>query len=73
MAELFANCGDPDQMPHSAVSDLGLHCLPITHLGVSCLQWVKTRCVYSLELPCQGTSYEYPQHVFCGEIRKIFT
>ena len=28
MVELFANSGDPDQ--HSAASDLGLHCLPIT-------------------------------------------
>ena len=35
MVELFANSGDPDQMPHSAASDLGLHCLPITLLGVS--------------------------------------
>ena len=35
MVELFANSGDPDQMPYSAVSDLGLHCLPITLLGVS--------------------------------------
>ena len=26
--------GDPDQMRHSAESDLGLHCLPVTHLGV---------------------------------------
>ena len=40
-AKLFANSKDPDQMPHSAASDLGLHCLPITHLGVSRLQWVK--------------------------------
>ena len=42
MAKLFANSGDPDQMQHSAVSDLGLHCLPITLsvLGVSRLQWV---------------------------------
>ena len=24
---------DPDQMPHSAASDLDLHCLPITLLG----------------------------------------
>ena len=31
--ELFANSGDPDQMPHSAAFDLGLHCLPITLLG----------------------------------------
>ena len=32
MTKLFANSGDPDQMPHSVVSDLGLHCLPIRHL-----------------------------------------
>ena len=41
MDELFANSGDPDQMSHSAASDLGLHCLPNTLLGVSRLQWVK--------------------------------
>ena len=40
MAKLFANSGDPDQMPHSAESDLGLHCLPITLLWVSQLQWI---------------------------------
>ena len=27
---IFANSGDTDQTPHSAASDLGLHCLPIT-------------------------------------------
>ena len=26
---LLANSGDPDQMLHNAVSDLGLHCLPM--------------------------------------------
>ena len=41
MVELFANSGDPDQMPHSAASDLGLHCLPSTLIGMSRLQWVK--------------------------------
>ena len=41
MAKLFANSEDPDQTPHSAASDLGLHCLPITLLGVSSLQRVK--------------------------------
>ena len=46
MVELFANSGDPDQMPHSAASDLGLHCLPVTHLGVSRFQWAK--CLYIL-------------------------
>ena len=41
MAKLFANSGDPHQMPRSAASDLGLHCLPSTLLQVSRLQWVK--------------------------------
>ena len=42
MDKLFANSEDPDPTPHSAASDLGLHCLPITLLGVSQIQWVKT-------------------------------
>ena len=41
MAKLFANSEDPDQTPRSAASDLGLHCLPVTLLRVSRLQWVK--------------------------------
>ena len=41
MAKQFANSEDPDQTPHSAASDLGLHCLPFTLLRVSRLQWVK--------------------------------
>ena len=39
MVKLFANSGDPDQTPRSAASDLSLHCLPVTLLGVSRLQW----------------------------------
>ena len=35
MVELFANSGDPDQTSCSAASDLGLHCLSVTLLGVS--------------------------------------
>ena len=41
MVELFANSGDPDQMLCYAASDLGLHCLQSTLLGVSRLQWIK--------------------------------
>ena len=40
MAKLFADSGNPDQMPHSVASDLGLHCLPVAFLRVSRLQWV---------------------------------
>ena len=42
MVEVFANSGDPDQMPYSVASDLGLHCLSVTLLGVSRLQWVNS-------------------------------
>ena len=48
MVELFANSGKPDQMPRSVASDLGLHCLPVTLLGVSSLQWVKPLVVYKI-------------------------
>ena len=41
MAKLFANSGDPDQMLHSVVSDLGLLCLAITILWVSRLKLFK--------------------------------
>ena len=41
MDKLFAKSGDPAQTPRSAASELGLHCLPITLLRVSRLQWVK--------------------------------
>ena len=40
MPKLFANSEDPDQTPDFAASDLGLHCVSITLLGVSRLQWV---------------------------------
>ena len=31
--------GDSDQALHSGASDVGLHCLPNTVLGISRLQW----------------------------------
>ena len=40
MIGLFANSGDSDQTPRSAASDLGLHRLPSTLLGVSRLYWL---------------------------------
>ena len=36
-----ANGGDPDQTPHSVVSDLGLHYLPMYHKKDSRHIWVK--------------------------------
>ena len=58
-------------MPRSVASDLGLHCLPITLLLVSRLQWVKPVLVHILS-PQKGTtallesvkSRECPQKTF---------
>ena len=35
MAKLFANSGEPDQMPYSVAPDPRLRCFPLTLLGVS--------------------------------------
>ena len=49
MAKLFANSGDPDQMPHSAASDLGLHCLPVTFYGYLDYSGLKKCFIWSYE------------------------
>ena len=41
MPVVNANSVDPDQMPHSVASDLGLHCLPVSHLWDARHKWVK--------------------------------
>ena len=38
---MLANNVDPNQKPHYMMSDLGLHCLPMTLLPVSRKEWVK--------------------------------
>ena len=67
MAKLFANSGDPDQMPHSAASDLGLHCLPITLLRVSRLQWFK-----SVDYSANYHFIFFPQNSFLVKINATF-
>ena len=65
MAKLFANGGDPDQMLHSVVSDLGLHCLAITILGVFRLQHVNIiQRVYKqrLRLDCRDRQDDLDVH-----------
>ena len=39
-------------MPHSAASDLGLHFLPVTHLGVFSLQWVNENQYQKMIIGC---------------------
>ena len=36
-----ANSGNPDQMPHSVASDLGLRYLPMSHMKDARQIWVK--------------------------------
>ena len=57
MVELFADNGDPEQMLHSLASGLGLHCLPVSLLGVSCLQWVNLYTAVG-DYMCPGGVYQ---------------
>ena len=41
MPVVNANSVNPDQTPRSAASDLGLHCLPMSHLWDARHKWVK--------------------------------
>ena len=41
MFDLNANSVEPDQMPCSVASDLGLHCLQMSLLWDARLKWVK--------------------------------
>ena len=52
-----ANNVDPDQKPHSAVSDLGLHCLPITLLEITRLKWVNNEVLF--------VSFQWPSNLEC--------
>ena len=42
-SDFKVNSVDPDQTPHSAASDLGLHCLPMSLLWDARLKWVKRK------------------------------
>ena len=60
MLELFANIGDPDQMPCSAASDLYLHCLPVTFYGSpDCNGLRKFWCISILRLDCKHSTQKY--------------
>ena len=37
--------GDSDQMPHFAASDLGQHCLSMSHKKDARLKWVNNKCI----------------------------
>ena len=43
MPVVNANSVDPDQTPRSAASDLGQHCLPMSHLWDARHKWVNRR------------------------------
>ena len=43
-------CVDPDQMPRSAASDLGLHCLPMSKKWDARLIWVNGSFLYTVRI-----------------------
>ena len=69
-AELQAKGGNPDQMPHSVASDLGLHCLPIILLEVSRLKQAYAQRCFSYKtrhIICDKRSKCPGQHL-CSQI-----
>ena len=48
-----ANSGDPDLTPHSVASDLGLHCLPMSHKKDARHIWVKNANIFFISLEFQ--------------------
>ena len=45
-----ANSEDPDQTPHYGVSDLDLHCLPMSHKKDARLKWVRGTTLFLVHL-----------------------
>ena len=76
MAELFTNSGDPDQMPRSAASDLGLHCFPSTLLQVSRLQLVNWHNFIQTNILCHWhtmiLTFKVPIHFFYSRHYSFF-
>ena len=51
ISELITNSVDPDQTAGSAMSNLGLHCLPVSLLWDARHKWVNFEQLYFLILP----------------------
>ena len=68
MAKLFANSGDPDQMSHSAASDLGLHCAS-SHFGglETNLGWAYAEKKKLLEVAVKGFQ-EVSMYMYMGVV-----
>ena len=49
-----ANSGDPDQTQHSVASDLGLHCLPMSHKKYARHIWVKNAIILLSHKSCRN-------------------
>ena len=61
MAKLYANSGDPDQAPHSAASDPGLHLLANYLLGIPRFKWVKQETFIST---IKGALHSFDLHFY---------
>ena len=61
MPVINANSVDPDQTPRSAVSDLGLHCLPMSHFWDARHKWVNTSklCLHNPFMPSKLFYHNY--------------
>ena len=75
MEKLFANSGDPDQTLHSAASDLGLHCLPITILlgpDYNGLNYIHRDFKYEKDVKIAVFPIENDKHHLKNKIQSLF-
>ena len=47
---MLANSGEPDQTPHSAASDVVLHCLRMSHKKDARLRWVQASFIFQISI-----------------------
>ena len=52
---VYSNSGEPDRTPCSAVSELGLHCLHMSHKKDASHIWVKAKYNLIFQLICRQT------------------
>ena len=70
-----SNSADPDQMPHFEASDLGLHCLPMSHKKDARLIWVNSifLTTYQYKFENQAVFKVRRHHIYIRQLNRRIT
>ena len=69
MKIMQANSGDPDQTLHSVASDLGLHCLPMSHKKDARHTWVKKLKYFAISYEFQEFGKKIVEIIFLVKVQ----